>query len=267
MSLEINCKAFANTLEEAAREYASNHHVKLVIITTIYADDASHVYMRNKLRAAERTNIQCEIVTCSSYQEILDSIDRYNNDDCVDGIIVQLPLPESYNVEVIQQLILPNKDIDGFHPLSWFPPCTPHGVIELLEHYNYPLDGKHCVVIGRSDIVGKPLARLLIHQDATVTVCNSHTSPELLKTLTASADYVFCAAGKPNLITLENVNPNAVYIDISINRNENEKLCGDLSPEAQQACKAYTPVPRGIGPITVAELMAHTCCANKFSHS
>lgn len=267
MSLEINCKAFANTLEEAAREYASNHHVKLIIITTIYADDASHVYMRNKLRAAERTNVQCEIITCSSYQEILDNINRYNHDDCVDGIIVQLPLPESYNIEVIQQLILPNKDVDGFHPLSWFPPCTPHGVIELLEHYNYPFDGKHCVVIGRSDIVGKPLARLLINQDATVTVCNSHTSPELLKTLTASADYVFCAAGKPNLITLENVNPNAIYIDISINRNENGKLCGDLSPEAQQACKAYTPVPRGIGPITVAELMTHTCCANKFSHS
>lgn len=262
MSTEIDCKAFANVIEKSVHKYTNTRRVKLIIITTIYADDASRVYMRNKLRAAERTNVLCEIVTCSSYQEILNSIERYNNDDCVDGIIVQLPLPKGYNVGVIQRAIRPEKDVDGFHPSSHFAPCTPHGVLELLEHYNYPLEGKHCVVIGRSDIVGKPLARLLINRDSIVTICNSHTSPELLKTLTASADYVFCAAGKPNLITLDNVNPNAVYIDISINRNENGKLCGDLSPEARQACKAYTPVPRGIGPITVAELMWHTVLSN-----
>lgn len=260
----IDCKAFADSIEHDCALFTKHKRVKLIIITTIYADDASKVYMRNKLRAADRCGILCEVITCSSFDEIMNSIERYNYDDNVDGIIVQLPLPLDYSVATIQRAILPSKDVDGFHPNSLFHPCTPEGVVRLLDYYKYPLDGSICTVIGRSDIVGKPLSSLLLKQNATVINCHSHTSSAQLKTLTAYSDYVFCAAGVPNLINIDNVNSNAIYIDISINRDNENHLCGDLSAEARQYCKDYTPVPKGIGPITVAELMRHTCVASTF---
>ena len=260
MSEKINCKAYANYLEENARNYASRHHTKLVIITTTEANAASKLYMRNKIRAGERTNVFVDIVTCSSFNEIIETIKYHNVAPDTNGIIVQLPLPSGYDVAAIQRLISPLKDVDGFNPLSSFDPCTPTGILGLLHYYNYPLSGKHCVIIGRSDIVGKPLSRLLLTNDATVTTCHSRTPAPLLKTLCSCADYVFCAAATPNLITLDNVNPNAIYIDISINCGG---TCGDLSPEAQKACRAYTPVPRGIGPVTVAQLITNTCKATK----
>lgn len=262
MSEIINCKAYANHLEEVAKNYTSSHHVKLVVITTIYADDASKLYMRNKVRVGERTNVFVEIITCSSYEEIINTIEFHNNSKETDGIIVQLPLPSGYDVAAIQRFISPRKDVDGFNPLSSFTPCTPTGILGLLQYYQYPLRGSHCVVIGRSDIVGKPLSRLLLSADATVTMCHSRTPAPLLKTLCSCADYIFCAAATPNLITLDNVNPNAIYVDISVNCGG---TCGDLSKEAQQACRAYTPVPRGIGPITVAQLITNTCAAKEKS--
>lgn len=256
--MEINCRDIAAKIEERATVQGTPH---LAVITTPEADDASHIYMRNKIRAAERCGIQASVITCESEAAILSTISALNTDPFTNGIIVQLPLPRTYNVPLIQSAIDPRKDVDGFHPNSHFEPCTPAGVLHLLYTLGYPLEGTLSVVIGRSDIVGKPLARLLTAENSTVTLCHSRTTHSQLTNLCRNANYIFCAAGTPNLIGADAVTPHTVCIDISINRDAANHLCGDLSKEAQTACAAYTPVPRGIGPITVAQLMYHTARA------
>lgn len=259
--MEINCIEVARHIESLAADYTRQHPVNLVIITTPNADDASRVYMRNKQRAADRLGIHCDIVSCSSYDILLDTIDHYNNNEYTDGIIVQLPLPPLYDTSIVQHRIAPSKDVDGFHPLSHFNACTPDGIMALLRYHNLPIDGKTFTIVGRSDLVGKPLAKLLTIANGTVTLCHSHTPPWKLRQLCRQSDYIISAAGTPNLITADHVTTDTICIDVSINRDENNRLCGDLSLEAKTKCKMYTPVPRGIGPITVAELMWHVCCA------
>lgn len=260
----IDCKQFAENQLKDLKSFVNEACLIpcLAIVSTEEADDASKVYMRNKIKAANKVGIitrQIILPRDSSQKEMLNLIDDLNNDNTVSGIIVQLPLPIQYSVGQIQNAIKPVKDVDGFNRHSYFTPCTPTAVIGLLKFNELKVSGTHCVVIGRSDIVGKPLAQMLIARNATITQCHSFTPPELLSTLCKSADYIFCAAGKPNLIKPEYLTPNkSILIDISINKDENGKLCGDASKECYPLLKAYTPVPGGIGPLTVAQLMCNT---------
>lgn len=196
-------------------------------------------------------------------EELLVLIDKLNKDDSVNGILVQLPLPKHINENHIIKAIDPKKDVDGFHPESvaaisigqkGFASCTPAGVIELLKRSNIEIEGKECVVLGRSNIVGKPMARLLLQENGTVTVCHSKTKN--LKEITKRADILVAAIGKPKFITDEYVKKGAVVIDVGIHRDENNKLCGDVDFDSVAPIASYiTPVPGGVGPMTIAMLM------------
>ena len=260
----INCREIAKTWEEADAEAvrANNLRPHLAIITTDEADNASQVYMRNKRKAIERIGGDFTSYSFSTMnaetEDIIEAIRGLNADKNIHGIIVQLPLPSKFNVFAIQNAIAPEKDVDGFRDNSIFSPATPAGVMELLMNLRYNLCGTHCVVIGRSKIVGAPLSQMLLRENATVSQCHSHTTPEQLAILCRNADFIFCAAGVQNLIKPEYLTPGrTVAIDISINRREDGKLCGDLDPACYPLLKDYTPVPGGIGPITVATLMNH----------
>ena len=266
----IDGKAIAAKVEQECKHLIDSFSInpKLVVITTDEADPASKVYMRNKQKAAERIGIKYEeiILNRSADQTImLSTIRRLNADPTVHGIIVQLPLPARFDPIEIQEAIDPMKDVDGFHSNSAFDPCTPDAVIHMLHDEGFELDGRHAVVIGRSNIVGKPLARLLLQENATVSVCHSHTDSILLEQLCRNADYVFCAAGVPGLVRPEMLAYGTVLVDISINRDIEGKLCGDANPECYPLCSAYTPVPGGVGPMTITMLMQNTLTAAKNS--
>lgn len=259
----IDGKAIAAKVEESCKGAIESFGLKpkLVVITTDEADPASKVYMRNKHRAAERIGILYEEIILNAQADMpvmLSTIRRLNADPTVHGIIVQLPLPARFDPIEIQEAIDPMKDVDGFHSNSAFDPCTPDAVIHMLHDEGFELDGRHAVVIGRSNIVGKPLTRLLLQENATVSVCHSHTDSILLEQLCRNADYVFCAAGVPGLVRPEMLAYGTVLVDISINRDIEGKLCGDANPECYPLCSAYTPVPGGVGPLTVSRLMWHT---------
>lgn len=199
-------------------------------------------------------------------QELLEKIDELNNDPDIHGILVQLPLPAQIDEFKIITAIAPEKDVDGFHPISvgnlmigkdTFLPCTPHGVMVLLEHYGIDPAGKHAVVIGRSNIVGKPVGQLLLQKDATVTYCHSKT-PDL-KAMTKQADIVIAAIGRAKFIGADHIKEGAVVIDVGMNRDANGKLCGDVDFEAlRERASFITPVPGGVGPMTIAMLMENT---------
>ncbi|MBQ3937069.1 MAG: bifunctional methylenetetrahydrofolate dehydrogenase/methenyltetrahydrofolate cyclohydrolase FolD [Ruminococcus sp.] len=237
-------------------------------------DPASQVYVRNKEKA-------CEAVGFNSYkyalpektteQELLALVDKLNNDDKVDGILVQLPLPKHLDDKVIINNILPEKDVDAFHPVNVgkimigdysFLPCTPAGVMELIKSTGTEISGKNCVVIGRSNIVGKPQAMLLLHQSGTVTICHSKTKD--LKKICSEADILVVAVGKPKIIDADYIKEGAVVIDVGMDRDENGKLCGDVDFESCKEKAGYiTPVPGGVGPMTIAMLMKNTLTAAK----
>lgn len=233
-----------------------------LIIVTAEPDNASQVYMRNKRKACERIGIECEVFECPpsmTTDTLLLELTLWNNDPNVSGMIIQLPMPERFDIKRIQQAIDPLKDVDGFHPNSKYQPCTPEAVITMLMNEGYEFENKRCVVIGRSEIVGKPLANMLRDKNTNVTVCHSKTSKLYLSDYCRHADYIFCAAGVPNLIGPEDVKyGETIVIDISINRNAEGVLCGDLNPEAISLLRAYTPVPGDVGPMTVNTLMLHT---------
>lgn len=259
----IDGKAIAARVEESCKGAIESFGLKpkLVVITTDEADPASKVYMRNKHKAADRIGILYEEIILNAQADMpvmLSTIRCLNADPTVHGIIVQLPLPARFDPIEIQEAIDPMKDVDGFHSNSAFDPCTPDAVIHMLHDEGFELDGRHAVVIGRSNIVGKPLARLLLLENATVSVCHSHTDSILLEQLCRNADYVFCAAGVPGLVRPEMLAYGTVLVDISINRDIEGKLCGDANPECYPLCSAYTPVPGGVGPLTVSRLMWHT---------
>ena len=229
-------------------------------------DPASSVYVRNKKRACEYIGIQSksyELPESTTQEELLDLIAKLNQDDSVNGILVQLPVPGHIEEKTIINAISPKKDVDGFHPESvgsltigqpGFISCTPAGIIELLRRSDVEMDGKHCVIVGRSNIVGKPMALLMLWENATVTVAHSHTKD--LKALCASADLLIVAIGKKEFITGEYIKPGAVVIDVGIHRDENNKLSGDVKyDEAEPKASMITPVPGGVGPMTIAMLM------------
>ena len=262
----IDGKALAKNFEEAiTRQIKENHLTPKLVIISCDPDDASKVYLRNKTRAAKRVGIICEIKTFDSNiteEQLVDEIYKLNEDEEVHGIIVQLPLPKHIDANYIANTISYVKDVDGFGRYSVFKPCTPLGCIKLVQNQGLKLEGKHCVVIGRSNIVGKPLAKLLLDENATVTVCHSRTPVEQLATLCKNADFIFSSAGVPNLIKPEYLKEGSTLIDISINRDEDGKLCGDAMKGCEDVCGYITPVPGGVGPMTVAMLMMNVLNAS-----
>ena len=229
-------------------------------------DPASSVYVRNKKKACEYVGIHSlsyELSEETTEEELLALVEKLNADDTVNGILVQLPLPSHINEDKVIQTISPKKDVDGFHPQSvgalsigqpGFVSCTPAGIIQLLKRSGVVIDGKECVIVGRSNIVGKPMAMLMLRENATVTVCHSHTKD--LKEVTKRADILIVAIGKPKMITADYVKEGAVVIDVGIHRNEENKLCGDVDFEkVEPHTSAITPVPGGVGPMTIAMLM------------
>lgn len=237
-------------------------------------DPASRVYVNNKKKACEFCGFHSESYELSestSQTELLELIDKLNADPLIDGILVQMPLPKHIDSDAVVNRILPSKDVDAFHPVNVgkimlgdydFLPCTPAGVMELLKYYNIDPTGKNCVVIGRSNIVGKPMSMLMLHANATVTVCHSKTNN--LKEITKTADILIAAIGRPLFVTADMVKPGAVVIDVGINRNSEGKLCGDVDFEnVAPIASAITPVPGGVGPMTIAMLMQNTLTSAK----
>jgi methylenetetrahydrofolate dehydrogenase (NADP+) / methenyltetrahydrofolate cyclohydrolase len=233
---------------------------------------ASEVYVRNKVKACEDTGMHSVLerhAAQMSEADLLARIDALNQDPSIHGILVQLPLPAHIDAQRVIEAISPAKDVDGFHIASagalmtgmpGFWPCTPFGCMKMLESIGYSLKGKHAVVIGRSNIVGKPMALMLLQANATVTVCHSGT--QNLKALTLQADVIVAAVGKRNVLTADMVKPGAVVLDVGMNRNEAGKLCGDVDFEGvRQVASHITPVPGGVGPMTITMLMMNTLLA------
>ena len=232
-------------------------------------DPASSVYVGNKKKACAYVGIESlayELPEETTEEELLTIIDKLNKDANVHGILCQLPLPKHINEDHVIKAISPKKDVDGFHPQNvgalvigekGFVSCTPAGIIQLLKRSNIEMDGKHCVVVGRSNIVGKPMSLLMLRENATVTICHSHTKN--LKEIGKEADILIVAIGKPQFIDKEYVKDGAVVIDVGIHRDENNKLCGDVKYDEVEPIASYiTPVPGGVGPMTIAMLM-HNC--------
>ncbi len=260
-----------NDVEAFIKETGKTPGLAVVIVGE---NPASRVYVRNKHKACDEVGIYSEVHELSentTQDELLSLVDKLNKDDNINGILVQLPLPKHLNEEEVLLRISPSKDVDAFHPVNVgkimignfsFLPCTPAGVMELLKHYGIPVAGKHCVIIGRSNIVGKPLAMLMLKENATVTICHSRT--QNLSEITKQSDIIVAAVGKPNFVTADMVKDNAIVIDVGINRLEDGKLCGDVDFAAVETKASYiTPVPGGVGPMTITMLLKNTLTAAK----
>ena len=266
----IDGKAISKEIKDEVKEAVSGLKkqgitVSLAVIQ-VGNDPASSVYVGNKKKACEYCGIESvsyELAEETTQDELLTLIEKLNKDEKINGILVQLPLPKHMDEDAVIKAIAPIKDVDGFHPQSvgalcigqpGFVSCTPAGIIELLKRSNVEIAGKECVVIGRSNIVGKPMAILLLRENGTVTITHSRTKD--LKEVTKRADILVVAIGKPKMITREYVKEGAVVIDVGIHRNENNKLCGDVDfDDVAPVCSAITPVPGGVGPMTIAMLM------------
>ncbi|MFD3447793.1 bifunctional methylenetetrahydrofolate dehydrogenase/methenyltetrahydrofolate cyclohydrolase FolD [Microbacteriaceae bacterium 4G12] len=233
---------------------------------------ASRSYVKGKGKASEEVGIHFELIELPdtvTEEQLLQEIDRLNEDDKIHGILVQLPLPNHIHEDAVIERISPNKDVDGFHPISigrmmtgqeTFLPCTPHGIIELVKEKNIEIAGKHVVVIGRSNIVGKPVGQLFLNEDATVTYCHSKTKN--LQDITKLGDILVVAVGRPKMVTADYVKDGAVVIDVGVNRLETGKLCGDVDFEDVEQVAGYiTPVPKGVGPMTITMLLHNTIVA------
>lgn len=246
---------------------------KLAVIL-VGDNPASQVYVRNKEKACTYVGMESLRINKDatlSEEELLKLIDELNHDDGVDGILVQLPLPKTIDEEKVLKAIAPEKDVDGFHPANiaklflneeGFIPCTPYGMMVMLEEIGYDLDGKEVVVVGRSNIVGKPVALLALHHNATVTIAHSHTKN--LQEVTSRADVLIAAIGKAKFFTADYVKEGAVVLDVGMNSDENGKLCGDVDfDDVKEKVSAITPVPGGVGPMTIAMLMKNTLLSYK----
>lgn len=270
MAIIIDGKKVSQEIKDGVKEKVAALKAKgietTLAVIQVGNDPASTVYVGNKKKACEYTGIRSlayEIPEETTEEELLKLVHSLNDRDDVDGILVQLPLPKHINEDRIIQAISPAKDVDGFHPQNagalsigepGFVPCTPAGIIELLKRYNIQIDGKECVVIGRSNIVGKPVSMLLLRENGTVTVCHSHTAD--LKEAARRADILVVAIGKAKFVTADYIKEGAAVIDVGMDRDENGKLCGDVDFEsAVEKAGAITPVPGGVGPMTIAMLM------------
>lgn len=255
----LSCKEYVKTLKQQLKEKISTfeNRPKLCVIQ-IGNDLASNTYIRNKKKIAEEVGIACEHIHINEdmSQKALESLIKCQDSKCnVDGIIIQLPIPDKYDIEKLQQCISPEKDVDGFRPDSCFKPCTPKGIIDWLKFNNYDLNGKNVTVLGRSKIVGKPLVNMLIDEGATATCCNSHTRNLGFHTMTA--DIVVSAIGKSKYLK-RHFSSEQIIVDVGINRDEDGKLCGDVDCEFVEEYyndTYVTPVPGGVGLLTTATLM------------
>ncbi|HEX6095804.1 MAG TPA: bifunctional methylenetetrahydrofolate dehydrogenase/methenyltetrahydrofolate cyclohydrolase FolD [Thermoanaerobaculia bacterium] len=268
----IDGKAVAQQLEQEVVEGISRLGFKPGLVAVRVGNDpASEVYVRNKAKKARELGLEgTELVfpETLSEAELLAEVDRLNRDDSVDGILVQLPLPAQIDPKKVIDAISPAKDVDGFHPITvgmlhlgrpTLAPCTPAGVIRLIESTGEPIEGKHAVVIGRSDIVGKPMAALLLQRNATVTICHSRTRD--LPGIARQADILVAAIGRPRFVTADMIRPGAIVIDVGINRVDG-KLAGDVDfAAAKEVAGWISPVPGGVGPMTIAMLMKNTVTA------
>lgn len=282
MAKIIDGKAVSAKVKEQVRneaEVLKNQGIEIGLAVVIVGNNsASRVYVNNKKKA-------CEEVGFNSYEyalpeetteaELLELVEKLNSDDKVNGILVQLPLPKQINENAIINAIRPDKDVDAFHPENVghimigdfsFLPCTPAGVMELIAETGVDVCGKNCVVIGRSNIVGKPMAMLLLHKNGTVTICHSRTKN--LAEICSKADILVAAVGKAKFVTPDMIKEGAVVIDVGMNRDENGKLCGDVDYAACFDKAGYiTPVPGGVGPMTIAMLMRNTLTAAKIKNN
>lgn len=266
----IDGKRIAQEIRDELREKMNGLKAagesRCLAVIQVGDDPASSVYVNNKKKACEYIGVDSRsyhLPAETTEGELLALIDALNRDEAVNGILVQLPLPAQIDEERVLLRILPEKDVDGFHPVNvgnlsigrpGFVSCTPAGIIQLLKRSGIEIEGKECVVLGRSNIVGKPMAMLLLRENATVTVCHSRTRK--LQEITRRADILVAAVGKPKLVTAEYIKEGAVVIDVGIHRNADGKLCGDVDFEnVAPHCTAITPVPGGVGPMTIAMLM------------
>lgn len=282
MAKIIDGKAVSASVKDSvAAETAElkKHGVNICLAVVIVGNDpASRVYVNNKKKACEYCGIKSLEYALSeetTMDELLSLVDELNNNDEVNGILVQLPLPKHLDEEAVINAISPKKDVDAFHPSNvgrimignyHFLPCTPAGVMELIKSIDYDLTGKNCVVIGRSNIVGKPMSMLLLHKNATVTICHSRTVN--LAEITSKADVLVAAVGIAKFVKPDMVKEGAVVIDVGMDRDENGKLCGDVDFAAvEPKTSAITPVPGGVGPMTIAMLMKNTLMAAKIQNN
>ena len=278
MTQVIDGKKISQEIKDELREKVASlknegREAALAVIL-VGNDPASTVYVGNKKKACEYIGIRSqsyELAEETSEEELLELIEKLNQDDSVNGILVQLPLPKHICEDKIIRAISPQKDVDGFHPQNvgklvigeeGFVPCTPAGIILMLKRSGIEIEGKNCVVVGRSNIVGKPMALLMLRENATVTVAHSRT--QNLKEICRQADILIVAIGKPRFITAEYIKEGAVVVDVGIHRDENNKLCGDVKyDEVAEHTSAITPVPGGVGPMTIAMLMKNTVMAKR----
>ena len=267
MSIRIDGKQISAQIKDELKERVEKENLEVTLaVIQVGNDPASTVYVGNKKKACEYIGIRSlayELPEETPEEELLQLIKELNDRDDVNGILVQLPLPAHMDEDKVIQTISPKKDVDGFHPQSvgalsigqpGFVSCTPAGVIQLLKRTGVEINGKECVIVGRSNIVGKPMALLMLRENATVTVCHSHTKD--LKEVTKRADILIVAIGNPKFITKEYVKDGAVVIDVGIHRGADGKLCGDVDyDDVAPITHAITPVPGGVGPMTIAMLM------------
>ncbi len=267
MAKLIDGKQISAQVKDECRKRVAEEGLDVTLaVIQVGNDPASTVYVGNKKKACEYIGIHSlsyELPEETAEEELLALVEKLNADEKVHGILVQLPLPSHIDEDKVIETISPKKDVDGFHPQSvgalsigqpGFVSCTPAGVIQLLKRSGVKIDGSECVIVGRSNIVGKPMAMLMLRENATVTVCHSHTKD--LEEVTKRADILIVAIGKPKFITKEYVKKGAVVIDVGIHRNENNKLCGDVDfDDVEPVASAITPVPGGVGPMTIAMLM------------
>ena len=273
MAKIIDGKAVSKAIKDEVKQKVEELRAKGITVTLaviqVGNNQASTVYVNNKEKACEYTGIRSlayELPEETTQEELLDLVEELNAREDVNGILVQLPLPSHMDEDAVIRTISPQKDVDGFHPQSvgalcigqpGFVSCTPAGIIELLKRSDIEIAGKECVVIGRSNIVGKPMGILLLRENGTVTIAHSRTQD--LKAVAKRADILVVAVGKAKMITSEYVKPGAAVIDVGMDRDENNKLCGDVDFEdVSQVAGAITPVPGGVGPMTIAMLM-HNC--------
>ncbi len=259
--------------ETVLKEYEGKRAPGLAVII-VGSNPASRIYVNNKKKACTAcgfTSFEYALEESTTEAELLELIERLNLDDSVDGILCQLPLPSHIDENKVIDAISPEKDVDGFSPVNTgnllsgkpcFAPCTPAGVVEMLRHEGIEISGKHCVIVGRSNIVGKPAALLMLRENATVTVCHSRTKN--LKELVSQGDIVIAAIGKADFITADMIKEGAVVVDVGINRLENGKITGDVNfSEVSEKAAYITPVPGGVGPMTITMLMKNTLEARK----
>lgn len=255
-------------LKEKVSQLDPSFRKPKLVVVIVGDDPASQTYVAAKARACEQVGFLSEVNRMDekiTQKELMDVIHQYNNDDTVDGILVQLPLPKHLDSREVILSLNPNKDVDGFHPMNvgklhmneeTFIPCTPKGIMEILKYYHLSVSGKNVVVLGRSHLVGRPIAQLMVSANATVTICHSRSKD--IQKICQESDVIVAAVGVPHFVKKDWVKPEAIVIDVGIHRTEDNQIIGDVVPEVMDVASYMTPVPKGVGPMTIAMLLSNT---------